>query len=148
MAFLDTFYDPALEVDTKMLSDEVVLRAVARLQRWVAIAGVAAEHPRRLSDATREELAIDKKRSRRIKHALAQSLKGWGGEPRNPTDDERVAGAQVDWPRCYEEWETELLGILRYTATWAKKTPNIRFGKTAIVRLAQEREWLRYAMRD
>jgi hypothetical protein len=148
MGYLDTYYDPSLVVNPAMTPDDVKTQAIERLERGVAIAACAAEHPRRLSDATREELALDKRRSRRIKHALAQSLRGWGGEQREATQDEKVAGAQVDWPQFVEEWETELLITLRHTATWAKKTTNLAFGKTAIVKLSQEREWLRYAMRD
>lgn len=145
---LDEYYDPAVEVDTAMTEEEKVRQATKRLESDLAVARVAAGIPRRVNEGTREELALDKRRSRRIAHALSQCLLIWGGKEREPTKEEQQAGAQVDWPRWLEERRPLMLAELRQVATWAKKTDNLRFGKSAVVRLKQELEWLEYAMRD
>lgn len=148
MRLLDRHFDPALDVDLALGAEALTATEVTRLQGELAIARVAAAFPRRLSEATREELALDKKRSRRVAHALDQSLRAWGGSEREPTEEEQRAGAQVDWPAWWEEREPLIAARLRYVTTWAKKSGNLRFGKTAVVRLSQEVEWLSYALRD
>lgn len=148
MAFLDSYWDPAIEVDLSLDVDKVALEERERLARMHAVAVVASQIPRRLSDATRDELAMDKKRSRRIAHALAQSLTAWAGVVEPPTDEDRRNGAQIDWEPWWEEHCAWLEHRLRYVASWAKATGNLRFGKSAVVKLSQELAWLKYAMRD
>lgn len=148
MALLDPYQDPTLEIDLTADEAFIVNAEVVRLQEAVGIIGFALEVPRRLSDATREELALDKKRCRRVLHPLRQCLAIWGGTPREPTSDERSMGAQLDWTFWQE---THTLVTTRQTfwiATWAKRTGHLRFGKSAVVRLTQELEWLEYALRD
>lgn len=148
MGLLDTHYDPALEVDLAASAEAVEQGQVERLEAELASAAYAAAFPRRLSDASREELALDKRRSRRVAHVLRQSLLGWGGKERVADAEEQSAGAQVDWPLWQEEYRSTLLAELRRVSTWAKKTDNLRFGKSAVTRLQQELEWVDYAMRD
>jgi hypothetical protein len=145
---LDRHYDPAIDVDLTLSAEALTAREVARLQSELALARVAASFPRRLSEGTRDELALDKKRSRRVAHALEQSLRAWKGKPRDANEEERRAGAQVRWP----DW-AELHGVavnteLRTVSTWAKATTNLRFGRSAVVRLEQELDWVAYALRD
>jgi hypothetical protein len=145
---IDQYWDPALKVDKKMTPEAIAVTEIERLQGELAAAVVAANFPRRLGDASRGELALDKRRSRRVGHALRQSLSAWGGAERTATEPEFRTGAQIDWPGWLEQHQTELHGRLRFVASWAKLTTNLKFGKSAVVRLSQEHAWLIYAMRD
>jgi hypothetical protein len=69
--------------------------------------------------------------------------------PQLPLDDEiRVEGAQLDW----KEFETAHLNVvqerLRSVATWAIRNQEHRWGRSAVVRLENEINWLTYALRD
>lgn len=148
MGLLDAYQDPGLEIDLKLSQEKIAGIEVARLQAALAVVTITGQIPRRLSEGSREELALDKRRARRVAHVLRQSLLAWGGTERPASDEERIAGAQLDWPAWAEQQGTELSARIRYVATWAKKTSNLRFGKTAIVRLVQEVDWMEYALRD
>lgn len=148
MALLDTYHDPGLEVDLAQTPEQLAAAEVERLQSACAVLAVTAAIPRRLSDATSAELALDKRRARRCLHVERQCLAAWGGAEREPTDEERRAGAQLRWELWSESAQSVLQARLRYFATWSKKTGQLRFGKSAIVRLSQEADWLGYALRD
>lgn len=148
MGLLESYHDPGLEVDLTVSLESVVAAEQARLSAACAILAVTAAIPRRLSDASREELALDKKRARRVLHVERQALAAWDGKEREPTADERSAGAQLSWELWPETTRTLISTRTRYIATWAKRTGNLRFGKSAIVRLTQEASWLDYALRD
>jgi hypothetical protein len=60
----------------------------------------------------------------------------------------RQAGAQLDWARFREEHAAHLNARLRLVATWALMTSNDGFGKTAVVKLRNEINWVSYALRD
>lgn len=148
MGLLESYWDPGLTVDVSESLEDITKQEVKRLQSTCAVVLVTSQIPKRLSDASREELALDKKRARRILHSARQSLRAWGGKEREATKDEKVAGAQMAWESWAEEYDAWLQARLRYVATWAKASGNLRFGKSAVVRLSQELEWLRYALRD
>ena len=148
MGLLDTYQDPGLDIDLTLSIEDIVELEVERLQSDVATILVTSEIPRRLPDANREELALDKKRARRVLHVQRQSLAAWGGTEREPEGDERIIGAQLVWQEWAENHGFVVSSRIRYVATWAKKTSNLRFGKTAIVRLTQEVDWMAYALRD
>lgn len=147
--FLDTYFDPSIAVDLSMtpeVRDAIELdRALADWSR----ASIAAAIPRRLADADRAQLALDKKRSRRLAHVAAQSIGLWGGKvPHEPDATLTREGAQVLWDQWYEERDAFLAARMTYAATWAKKTSNLKYGKQALQRFLSEREWYKYAMRD
>lgn len=149
MRFLDAYFDPAFEVDPEVLPDTLVDEERDRLLDRFLVAQCASQIPRRLSDASREELALDKKRSRRVAHVLRKSLIAWGGElEREPTTEERQRGAQIDWPEWWADHEPWLVDRRKLYAAWAKRSSHLKFGKECIVRISNELEWLRYAMRD
>lgn len=145
---LDPYQDPALVVDLALPLEEVAAAEVERLQAACAVVYVTSQMPRRLGSVTREDLALDKRRARRVLHAERQALVSWGGKEREPTEAERIAGAQMVWDLWHEEANLVITSRLRYIATWAKATGNLRFGKSAVVRLSQELDWLSYALRD
>ena len=121
---------------------------IERLQAAVAVLQGCLAVPRRLSDATREELALDKRRTRRALHVVMQSLLVWGGMPRAQTAEEKSAGAQLDWEVWPEEHRTVANRHLTHLATWGKRAGHLRFAKSAVVRITQELDWLEYALRD
>lgn len=148
MRFLDRYFDPVLDVDVSVSEESIVAEEIERLQRMTAEAMVACQIPRRLSDASREELALDKKRSRRIAHVLRQNLAGWGGALIDPSLEQRQAGAQVHWESWWGDHQPWLEARMRLVASWAKKSGNLSVGKKLLTRLSNELEWLKYALRD
>lgn len=148
MGLLETYQDPGLDVDSSLSAEQVSAAEQERLACWLATVVACGAVPRRLSDANREELALDKRRARRVAHVLRQSLIAWGGKEREPTPEERSAGAQLDWATWAESCGAATSVRIRMIATWAKKTDNLRFGKSGVVRLVQEVEWMSYALRD
>ena len=149
MKYLDQYFDPTLEVDLSLTPELLAASEVARLQDLYCIAGVAAGIPRRLSEATREELALDKKRSRRITHVFSQCISAWTElKVLEPSPEQRQRGAQINWADWWPEHEAWLKARQRYVGTWARKTSQSRVGRSIIVRLDNELGWLRYAMRE
>lgn len=148
VAFIDDYVDHSLDVSAKQTEQMIVDQEIRRLQEMLTQIRAAGEIPRRLSDATPGELARDKRRARRVGHVLEQSLGMWNGKPREPTKEDKRSGAQLSWAKWWGEHDAWLVHRIRYIATWAKRTENEQFGKRAIVRLTQERDWLIYALRD
>jgi hypothetical protein len=107
--------------------------------------------PRRLgADASDDDLSVDRKRARRVSHALRQAIKGWAKKmPDLPQDEElRVEGSQIVWETWCEEYLTDLTQQLRSLVTWAVRNEEERWGRSAVVKLENEINWLTYAMRD
>lgn len=148
MALLDAYLDPTIELDPKLSVEQLVAGEVERLQAGTAVVNCAAQIPRRLSEATREERALDKRRARRCLHVQRQCLVSWGGEERAASEQEQIAGAQMVWELWAEDHRVVVTRRLFHIATWAKRTDQLRFGKSAVVRLNQELEWMAYALRD
>lgn len=149
--FLARFYDSELRLP-KIESREALESAeVERLARSLAVVLMTGSIPRRLGgDATSEELAIDKKRAKRVGHAINQSLKGWIRKtPVLPLDAKiRQEGAQLDWKIWHEAHVAEVANQLRLISTWAIQNDEERWAKSAVVRLENELNWISYAMRD
>src|SRR5262245_23021357 len=97
--YLERLYDPGLRLPRTDRS-RITAEEIERLCHALALVKVAGSIPRRLGfKATDEELALDKKRARRVGHALRQSLDGWTRDPKVEFDDEviRREGAQLEW---------------------------------------------------
>jgi hypothetical protein len=153
VSFLLDHYDPALEVSLTHTPELLTDSEQRRLNYELSLATAVGSFSRRLGqDASQEELALDKLRARRVKHALEQSLKAWGGTPAvDPEDAEiRRAAAVVNWTKWHEDHNTWLTNRTRYIVTWSQKTERTHenWTKSAVVRLENERRWLAYAMRD
>jgi len=120
--------------------------------RWaLALAIHIGSWPRRLgSDATNEELALDKLRARRIAHVLLQALKAWGGtDKRLPKQDlTREEAATLDWETWRNLNKIYLEKRRAYIAAWALKVHKEDWGKSALVRINNELRQLDYALRD
>lgn len=152
--FLEQFFDPACEVDLTLDSASLARDELARIQTQACRILVAAEIPRRLGgDATSDELALDKKRCKRVLHVLRQQLIAWSEKDANKiefrpiTEADRVEGASMIWADWWRDQQEYLTTRRLYIATWALKKPDTAFGKKAVTRLSNEISHTGYAMR-
>lgn len=149
--FLERFYDPEFKLPRLPDKPAVTAREVKRLSDALALVFVVGSMKRRLGgEATREDLATDKKRAARVTHALRQSMISWIRKvPKIEVDEPtRLAGIQLDWTQFYSEHCNQLNTELRIVANWAIKHDEHRWGKSAIVNLENELRWISYSMRD
>lgn len=148
--YLGQHYDAALDIEGIGSREELEARQVDRISRELAIIIVTGTIPRRLgTDATAEELALDKKRARRVGHALKQSLSGWTKKYKLEADEEiRRAGAQLDWTTWLPAATTAVMVNRRLIATYAIRSQQESWGKSAIVKLNNELNWIEHAMRE
>ena len=150
-SYLATWYDPALEPGQDLTAKAMREEEIVRLTKLLSVAQAAGTIARRLgADATDEELAIDKKRCRRIAHVAQKVLVSWGVEKPKTTDAIREA-AIVDWQRWWSEHRVWLDNRRRLVATWAQKSgvaADQKFAKSTVVKLTNEASWIEYALRD
>jgi len=149
--FLAQYWDSGLKLPKDHGIPELEDQQRGRLLSALALVFVAGSISRRVgSEADDEELALDKKRAKRVRHALRQSLGGWVRKmpPVEVDDKTRREGAQLDWPLFVEAHLAQLTTEMRVVATWAIKNNEIKWGKSALVKLQNEQRWLNYAMRD
>ena len=149
MSYLAQWYDHSMVISEDDTAESIERAEVQRLAKLLAIAAQVQATPRRLgSDATPEELALDKRRAKRISHVAGQLLTGWGGTSNSTGDISREA-AQVEWRRWWNEHQVWLINRQRYIATWAQKTgADQKWARSALVKLNNELQWLAYALRD
>jgi hypothetical protein len=149
--FLARYFDPALEIPAKLdTTGSIEDRQIERLTIALSVVVLAGTIPRRLGgEATDEDLALDKKRSKRVGHALQQSLRSWKKRSvKLPlTDEIRRAAAQIDWTKWGEAHLTSLSSEQKLVSTWAMRNEQEAWGKRAIVRLDNEVNWITYALR-
>jgi hypothetical protein len=149
--YLGRWYDSGLELPPDLDDKRIVHDEVERLTFALSSALIASTLSRRLGGVSDDELALDKKRSRRTAHALKQALRSWSGNQTPQmivTDDVRQRGAQVDWSSYVANHSTAVHGRACLAATWAIRTHHERWGKTAIVRYTNELSWVAYALRE
>lgn len=149
--FLEQHFDPALKLPVVESREQLEEAERERLRRALAIVLIAGSIPRRLGgDATDEDLAIDRKRARRAAHTLSQSLKAWQKKRVQLPDDRdvRSVGAQLVWETFLEQHCAELKRRIALISTWAIHNGEERWGRSAIVKLTNELNWITYALRD
>jgi hypothetical protein len=147
-SYLAAWYNPALDTPDGVTPKELEKEEVERLTMLLSVAQAAGEMKRRIADADDRELAVDKKRCRRIGHVALKSLGSWGCKKPKVADVAREA-AIVDWARWWQDHQLWLDNRRIFIATWAQKYPDHqRWAKSAIVKLTNETTWLQYAMRD
>lgn len=148
-SFLMQWHDPGLTVNEEDTADSLVQEERQRLAKMLAVAEAAQTVPRRLgADATPDELAADKRRSRRIAHVARQCATAWGKIVSITGDVSREA-AQVNWSQWWETHKTWLINRIKYIVAWAQKTgADEKWTKSTVVKLTNELTWLTYAMRE
>jgi hypothetical protein len=154
VSYLAQWVDPTLEVNLRDTVKKIEKEEVDRLLHLFKLAAEAGQISRRLgSDATGEELSIDKKRCRRIAHVATQCIVAWTDKENINLaggSDVKQEAAVIDWPRWWDEHQVWILQRQRYIATWAdkKKDDLDLWCKSAMVKLNNEMLWLSYALRD
>lgn len=150
IGYLEKWYDPAAKLPARGMG-EWEASQVERLSHALAPVIVAGSIVRRLGpDITREEWALDKKRAKRVGHALSSSLLAWQRKaPSLPAGPEvQQVGAQIIWTSFVPEHISVARECLRLMATFAVQTQELRWGRTVVTRIENEIKWLEYAMRD
>lgn len=152
-SYLARHFDPALTDLGEGFGSREELEAhqVERIKRALSVVIICGSIPRRLgADASPEELSLDKKRARRAAHALKQSLHSWKKRPGELplTDEVRMDGAQLQWKSWIEAHDTNIANQLRIVSTYAITNGEEDWGKSAVVRLENESNWINYAFRD
>jgi hypothetical protein len=150
--YLSQYFDPGLTPPEGITRAELENIQVARISQALVIVAYAGSIPRRLGKGANDrELATDKKRARRVAHALEQALDPWcRKKPKLPTDNDdlRIEGAQLIWRNWYEVYMSALDGQAKLLATWAILNQQERWGRSAVVKFNNEKNWVSYAMRD
>ena len=147
--YLERFYDSGLRLPRNATRQSLIDRQVNRLARAAALVFVAGTLSRRLGEVSDEELMLDKKRAKRVNHALRQSIIGWTRRPPKIVSDPEIQreGSQLDWEPFVAAHLTQINAELRLLATWAIRNDDHRWGRTAVVNLENEIRWMNYAMR-
>lgn len=149
MARAKDLVDEKLKLPKDLTYEDVRADEVARLQELFSLGTLAAAHPRRLGgDASREELARDKRVSRRMAHVAVLCLRNWGEAPGEPDPSLTPRAAQMDWDKWTEQRIAWLNTRVVYLVTWASRLE----GASKLVnqlehRIAMEVSALRFAMR-
>jgi hypothetical protein len=148
MTFLTSYYDPNLTLIEGLTPGKITAEEQRRLSRQVAVIQAAAKIPRRLGpESAPEDMALDKKRCRRVAHALEQPLAKWGGSVNSATDINSDA-ARLDWPTWTAEQRVYINNRIRYIATMGILQPgNLSWAKQAVTRLQNELQLIEYAIR-
>ena len=151
--YLAPWYDPELVVPEGLTAATLRDGELRRIYDALLTILYAASLPRRLGgSASDEELASDKKRCRRVAHALKQAYFGWDKKgakiPADVPDEVRQAGAQLLWTEFGQLHLAKLGSTEVLIATWATRNGEHTFGKKALTLLENERNWITYALRD
>lgn len=151
-AYVERFYDSGIVLPEYIDRRQITYNEIDRIARAFAIIAYAGQIPRRLgNDATDEELSLDKKRAKRVAHALIQSSKGWQvrSEPKIVNDEEiRLLAIHLNWEAFGPAHLTTVQGRMRVVATYAVKQDDFRWGRSALTKLENELKWVSYALRD
>lgn len=148
-AFLTRYFDPNLEIPKKTTTKDLEAAQVARLSRSLVVVEHTGEVARRLEEATAEDQAIDRKRAKRVAHAIRQSLAGWQKNAKLPSGEAlRLEGAQLVWDSWMQAYLVSLNNEAKRIATWAILNEEQKWGRSAIVKIDNEMNWISYAMRD
>jgi hypothetical protein len=152
------YFDESIHINMADTAKRIEARNRHRLRHdidvWIHVRTI----PRRLGfDADNLELAMDKKTSRRVEHALKNSLKLWGGTHKgyNPNGSGPISreAAQMDAKKWLKRQCKRIKREQRYIATWALQlhendTQYLRWANKAIWRLGNEIELIKSALRD
>lgn len=147
---LADYYDEAWSGATHTREDLLKLDR-AELQVLVRICDHVLAMRRRLGgDASSDELAIDKKRAKRLAHCFRTSLKAWGAQEAASgvlEKEIRQRAATVHWEDLVAARRQHLLSRFPLYATMAIDAGQEAWGYHMITLLKNELRWLDYAMR-
>jgi hypothetical protein len=132
-------------------AEQLIILDQAELQVLIRICdGVLAMRRRLGGDATSDELAIDKKRAKRLAHCWRTSLRAWGAQESSSDvleQEIRQRAATVHWEDLAAARRQYLLSRFPLYATMAIDLEEEQWGYHIITILKNELRWLDYAMR-
>jgi hypothetical protein len=140
-----TAWDP--EAYAQKVTEEVIAEA-AKLY-------VASVMPRRLGgQATRNELAADKRLARRLGWVMNQAVLAWGGSGyldkirvESQSEEARVSGAQVDLQTWHEERSAKVRRERQFVASVCLHHGLRQLGNRFVQRYTSELGQIRWALR-
>lgn len=120
-----------------------------RLHKVYLLAEAARTIPRRLRKADRQELALDKKRCRRLEHAARSILTGWSEVVDGSSPEKiREEAAAIDWEIWWSAYHTQLLERRATVEEWPIETiADRKIRNRVLTRINGEISFLAYAMR-
>lgn len=154
MGYLEDFMDPGLPKaagDNWVPTDHVRGEALA-LCAHVQVLRVAAAMPRRLgAQASRQQLARDKRVARRCTHVVEQFARAWGATTvqvdKPPTEEQRVQGAQLDLATWHADRCAHVRTQRAYVATVCVRLGLRQAGNVQVQRYTLELRQLGWAVR-
>lgn len=138
----DPGYDPPSDWDPDLYAEQQAKRLVA----LACMAAEASNVKHRLGpDASREELAADKKRSKRMYSSFSQFARQWGADDDDfaahqaqNAEDIKIKGAQVDWEKFQSNNKSFIQNELRQVATTCIRNGTLKLGNSFCNRLLNE----------
>jgi hypothetical protein len=135
---LQPWFDPGLTV-AELNPDEIALAERERLLVWAVTAQAASTMKRRLGpDATREEIATDKKISRKIAFFTLNLAHRWGESAHEIPRNINAIAAQVNWEWWLEDKIATSNERKQWIATWAIRFGYKKDGRIFLSRLKEE----------
>lgn len=143
---LTAYYDPKLKLNGAEPA-AITKQERVRISCTIKIVQTAQAIPRRLGpEASTQDMSDDRRRCRRVVHALQQPLEAWGGFV--DTGDLSAEAAQLDWEKWAGEEQTYLHNRMRLVATLGINFPeHLTWAKQAFTRLQNEARWVQHALR-
>lgn len=157
MGLLEQYYDHELELSDTWTEATFGAMQLGRLEQELRVVTVGMTLQGRLAGvaAPREERALDRRRWRRLAHALSTAFNQWRSATREhkrqrlePDEASRVVAAQRDWTDWQQEYIATLNGHMVRVATYAVREGKREWGNRALYRLRSELDAVDYAMRS
>jgi hypothetical protein len=149
--WIGRFVDSELVLPADLSADRLERQESDRLVRSLTVVLMASTVPRRLGgEASSEELALDKRRCRRVSWAIRQSALQWTKRVELPSpipEELRIEGAQLEWETFGQEHLTLLIARVSLSATWAARSDEKVWGMKAVTKFENERRWVTHALR-
>lgn len=151
MSYSEEFFDEEARFPEHWQGRDIIaIEQFYRLSATVQAAEMSLNMSRRLGgDATREELAADKRSARRVAHYCRQFAGAWLTEvpdtaippvPKNHRMHKsiRKLASVVEWDAFADALESELLDQCRLIVSWAYENDDKKFANRAASRLLKE----------
>jgi len=142
--YLERHYKEGIQLPIVNGWEEMEEREVMRIRRALSVTILAGTLPNRTGDPV-----TDKRKARRVSHALRNALKGWTKISNQlPLDDAvRREALRVEWSAWCSKHISVVETEIAIIATWAIQNDLKRWGRSAVVNLENEYNWVTYAIR-
>jgi len=149
VGYLERYFDESIRLPSVASREELEAREIDRILKDISVILLAGAMPNRVSPDP-EAIQLDRRRARRVGHALSNSLKGWTKRGLTPPvyDELRREAAQLDWEKWLAVHVATVERELALLATWAIRTGERKWGKSAVVKLENEIHWVQNSLRE